>query len=136
MLFDVHIFGVVVPELVWREAPYPRFHQVRAHVMIDRDRRYIPSQQIFCLLVELTALLRRFRFRRVHQCPIVVRIAVLSGVLAIPGTEGIQEGCCIVVIGNPGVAYRVKVMGVHGIKHGFPLLILQLRLHAEVLLPH
>ncbi|MNR22918.1 hypothetical protein D3C85_1399030 [compost metagenome] len=104
--------------------------------MIHRNGRHILPQQVFRLLIILASLLGGFGFRRINQRFVIRRVAVLAGIFAVTGAEVVQESRGIVVIGNPGVAHGIEVMRVHSIEHGLPLLILQLRFHAEIFLPH
>ena len=41
----------VIPQLIRREAPYPRFHQMGTYIVIDRNGGNILRQQIFRLLI-------------------------------------------------------------------------------------
>ena len=94
------------------------------YIVIDRNGGNILRQQIFRLLIVFAPGRHVGGFRRIAQGLIVSRVAVLTGVLAITGTESIEEGGGIVVVGNPRVADGVEVMRMHGIQHRLPLLVL------------
>ena len=111
MFFNVHVFGVVIPQLIRREAPYPRFHQMGTYIVIDRNGGDILRQQIFRLLIVFAPSRHVGGLRRVAQRRVVSRVAVLTGVLAITGTERIEESGGIVVIGDPGIADGKELRG-------------------------
>ena len=79
------------------------------YIVIDRNGGDILRQQIFRLLIVFAPSRHVGGLRRVAQRRVVSRVAVLTGVLAIPGTESIEEGGGIVVVGNPRVADGVEL---------------------------